>query len=69
MAGIPGEDYARLLVEIFTWVTDPTKYAALSREKKLEKLRDALTVCLDNRDMAGADVLFAEYRKLLQAGS
>jgi hypothetical protein len=66
MAGAPGEEYAKLLAEVFAWFTDPTKFAQLKLEAKLDKLSTALTTCLNNRDLVAADLIYAELRKLSQ---
>ncbi len=60
---------ATLLAEVFTWFTDPTKFAQMKLENKLEKLQNALKVALDNRAMDAADLIYAELRRLSDTGS
>lgn len=59
---------ATLFTEVFSWVTDPTKYQTLSREGKLAKLQEALKTALDNRHMDAADLLYGELRRMSESG-
>jgi hypothetical protein len=60
---------ATLLAEVFAWLTDPSKFAQLKLENKLEKLQDALKVALDNKALDAADIIYNELRRLSSTGS
>lgn len=64
MANDPVTALADLVKEVFLWFTDPTKFAALTREAKIEKLQNGLLVALKNHAGPAADLMYNELRKL-----
>lgn len=55
---------AQLLTKVFGFVVDPTGLEAMKREHKLEVIRVAMQVALDNGDSDAADALFEQLREL-----
>jgi len=64
MAEDPVTALADLVKEVFLWFTDPTKFTALTREAKIEKLQNALLVALKHHAGPAADLIYSELRKL-----
>lgn len=57
---------ADLANSVFKWLVDPVGYRRVTREAKLDGMRDDIHAALQAGDLAAADRLFAEYRKLLK---
>lgn len=57
---------AILLTKILGYAVDPTGYEAWSRERKLARLWEAMDASILAHDETAADILFAEYRRVLQ---
>ena len=57
---------AILLTKLLGYAVDPDGYSAWSRERKLSRLMEGIDAAIYTHDSSAADVLFAEYRELLQ---
>lgn len=57
---------AILLTKLLGYAVDPGGYTAWSRERKLARLMEGIDNAIHTHDDSAADVLFAEYRELLQ---
>jgi hypothetical protein len=55
---------ATFLTTVADFFMDPAKFTALSRERKLEKIREGLDAALDASDYVAADKFMAMYRVL-----
>ena len=65
---IPGDigAVAMLLTKLLGYAVDPGGYESWSRERKLSRLMEGIDAAIYAHDESAADVLFAEYRALLQ---
>ena len=68
MAIVPGDIAAVsiLLSKLLGYAVDPGGYETWSRERKLARLMEGVDAAIYAHDESAADVLFAEYRALLQ---
>jgi hypothetical protein len=57
---------AMLLTKLLGYAVDPGGYETWSRERKLSRLMEGIDAAIYAHDDSAADVLFAEYRVLLQ---
>jgi hypothetical protein len=57
---------AMLLTKLLGYAVDPDGYSAWSRERKLSRLMEGIDAAIFTHDDTAADVLFNEYRWLLQ---
>ena len=57
---------AALLTKILGYAVDPDGYALWTRERKLARLQEGIDAAIWAHDESAADLLFSEYRALLQ---
>lgn len=57
---------ALLLTRVLGYAVDPDGYSQWSRERKLARLMEGIDAAIWSHDESAADVLFSEYRWLLQ---
>ena len=57
---------AELLNTWSKWIIEPSGYATMTRDQKLEHLHEALKVAMETGAYPAADAVFAEYRRLSQ---
>jgi len=58
---------AILLTKLLGYAVDPDGYSTWSRERKLARLMEGIDAAIYAHDESAADVLFSEYRALLQS--
>lgn len=57
---------AMLLTKVLGYAVDPDGYEQWTRERKLARLMEGIDAAIWSHDESATDVLFAEYRWLLQ---
>jgi hypothetical protein len=62
-------EVAKLLSQVFGYVTEPTGYAQLTRENKLKLLMRGCNDAIARDDWASYDALMGQYRELFQQTS
>jgi hypothetical protein len=67
---LPGDvgAVAALLNTLAMWALDPAGLKQLTRDQKLEKLKNGLLVALDANAFDAADLIFAELRRMHESG-
>jgi hypothetical protein len=60
---------AALLTKVFGWAVDPTGFALMEMNHKLEVIHAGINVALDKGDNDTVDLLFQQYRELRQSAS